>query len=161
MNPQLGQSLDGLSFSLCSKLYLHICFCEYFILLLTSNIISISQSILILILDISGVQVIWDCWSSYWFALLLSFFLLFPNSTPQAEVHWLGVSYLHLTLSAACWASRRTAMLGSCLWAHHSISNNIRAPDLPLSWIPIWDSHCTDFLSFPSVSSPFLFLRFF
>jgi hypothetical protein len=34
MNPQVGQSLDGLSFSLCSTLYLHICSCEYFVLLL-------------------------------------------------------------------------------------------------------------------------------
>jgi hypothetical protein len=34
MNTQVGQSLDGLSFSLCSTLYLHICSCEYFVLLL-------------------------------------------------------------------------------------------------------------------------------
>jgi hypothetical protein len=34
MDPQVGQSLDGLSFSLCSTLYLHICSCEYFVLLL-------------------------------------------------------------------------------------------------------------------------------
>ena len=31
MNPQVGQSLNGLSLSLCSTLYLHICFCEYFL----------------------------------------------------------------------------------------------------------------------------------
>jgi hypothetical protein len=34
--------------------------------------------------------------------------------------------YLHLTLSAACWAPGRATMLDSCLWAYHSISNNIR-----------------------------------
>ena len=34
MNPQVGQSLDCLSFSLCSTLCLHICSCEYFVLLL-------------------------------------------------------------------------------------------------------------------------------
>jgi hypothetical protein len=34
MNPQLGQSMDSLSFSLCFTLYLHICFCEHFLLLL-------------------------------------------------------------------------------------------------------------------------------
>jgi hypothetical protein len=34
MNPQVGQSLGGLSFSLCSTFYLHICSCEYFVLLL-------------------------------------------------------------------------------------------------------------------------------
>ena len=34
MNPQVGQSLGGLSFSLCSTIYLHICSCEYFVLLL-------------------------------------------------------------------------------------------------------------------------------
>jgi hypothetical protein len=33
MNPQVGQSLDGLSFSLCSTLYLHVSSCEYFVLL--------------------------------------------------------------------------------------------------------------------------------
>jgi hypothetical protein len=31
MNPQVGQSLDGLSFSVCSTLCLHICFHEYFV----------------------------------------------------------------------------------------------------------------------------------
>jgi hypothetical protein len=31
MNPQVGQSLDGLSFSLCSALFLHICSHEYFV----------------------------------------------------------------------------------------------------------------------------------
>ena len=34
MNLQVGQSLNGFSFSLCSTLYLHICSCEYFVLLL-------------------------------------------------------------------------------------------------------------------------------
>ena len=31
MNPHVRQSLDGLSFSFCSTLCLHICSCEYFI----------------------------------------------------------------------------------------------------------------------------------
>jgi hypothetical protein len=31
--------------------------------------------------EISGVQVNWDCWSSYRVTLLLTFFQLFPNST--------------------------------------------------------------------------------
>jgi hypothetical protein len=31
MDPQVGQSLDGLSFNLCSTLCLHICSCEYFV----------------------------------------------------------------------------------------------------------------------------------
>ena len=34
MNPQVGQSLDGLSFSFCSTLYLHIYSCKYFVTLL-------------------------------------------------------------------------------------------------------------------------------
>ena len=33
--------------------------------------------------------------------------------------------YLHLSLSAAGSASQRTAMLGSCLQAHHSIINRV------------------------------------
>jgi hypothetical protein len=32
---RVGQTLDGIFFSLCSTLYLHICSCEYFVLLLT------------------------------------------------------------------------------------------------------------------------------
>lgn len=34
MNSEVGQSMGGLSFSLCSTLYLHICSSEYFVLLL-------------------------------------------------------------------------------------------------------------------------------
>ena len=37
-----------------------------------------------------------------------------------------GCKYLHLSQSAACWVSWRTAMLGSCLGAHPSISDNDR-----------------------------------
>ena len=37
MNSQMGQSLDDLSFSLCSTPYLHICSYEYFVLLLRRN----------------------------------------------------------------------------------------------------------------------------
>ena len=34
VSPQVVQSLDSLSFSLCSTLYPHICFCQYFVPLL-------------------------------------------------------------------------------------------------------------------------------
>jgi hypothetical protein len=37
MHPQVGQSLGCLSFSLCFTLHLHICSCEYFVLLLRST----------------------------------------------------------------------------------------------------------------------------
>jgi len=44
--------------------------------------------------EILGVQVSWDCWSSYRVALLLSFFQLFPNSPlSSASVQWLGVDF--------------------------------------------------------------------
>ena len=52
---------------------------------------------------------------------------------PQVSVHWMGVQYLSLTLSAACWASPKAAMLGSCLYAHHNIINNVR-PWTPTPW---------------------------
>ena len=49
----------------------------------------------------SGVQVNWDCWSSYWVTLLLSLFYLSPNSTTGARSFCpvVGYKYLHLTLS--------------------------------------------------------------
>jgi hypothetical protein len=48
----------------------------------------------------------------------------------------LSCKYLRLTLSAACWVSRRTTMLGSYLQAHYSIKNSVRSWILPLKWIP-------------------------
>jgi hypothetical protein len=58
MNPQVGQSLDGLSFSLCSILYLHICTCEYFVLLLRWNPHKNSKSFFIE-LEIAICKFIW------------------------------------------------------------------------------------------------------
>jgi hypothetical protein len=61
--------------------------------------------------EISRVQVNLDSWFSHGAALLLwtlSFCLL------------VVCKYLHLTLSAACWASQRAAMLCSCLQAHYN-----------------------------------------
>jgi hypothetical protein len=65
--------------------------------------------------EISGVQVSWDCWSSYGAALLFSFFQLCPNSTGVPRLLFIGWLYLLLTCPAACWAFQRAAMLGSCL----------------------------------------------
>jgi hypothetical protein len=44
--------------------------------------------------EISGVQVSWDCWSSYKIALLLSFFQpsLIQQQGSVASVHWLGAN---------------------------------------------------------------------
>jgi hypothetical protein len=44
--------------------------------------------------EISGVQINWDCWSSYRITLLLSFFLpsLIQQQGPAASVHWLGTN---------------------------------------------------------------------
>jgi hypothetical protein len=55
--------------------------------------------------EILGVQVCWDCWSSYRVAFPLSVFQLFPNSTTGTTSFCplVGCKYLHLTLSAACW----------------------------------------------------------
>jgi hypothetical protein len=67
--------------------------------------------------EILGVQVSWNCWSSYGVTLLLSFFQLFPNLTTVVPgfCPLVGCKYLHLTLLAACWTSQWAAMLGSCL----------------------------------------------
>ena len=63
------------------------------------------------------VQVIRDYWSSYEVALLLTFFQPFLNSTTGVPGYcpFVGCKYLHLTLSATCWASWMAVMLGSCL----------------------------------------------
>jgi hypothetical protein len=52
----------------------------------------------------SGIQVSWDCWSSYANTLLLSFFQPFPSSTTRVPCFcpWGGYKYLQLYLWAAC-----------------------------------------------------------
>jgi hypothetical protein len=67
--------------------------------------------------EMSGVQVSWDCWSSYGVCLLLSFFQSFSMSTTRVPdfSSLVGCQYLYLSWSAACWASQRAARLGSCL----------------------------------------------
>jgi hypothetical protein len=44
--------------------------------------------------EILGVQINWDCCSSYWITLLLSFFYpsLIPQQGSAASVHWLGAN---------------------------------------------------------------------
>ena len=44
--------------------------------------------------EISGVQINWDCWSSYSITLLLSFFQpsLIQQQRSAASVHWLGAN---------------------------------------------------------------------
>ena len=62
-------------------------------------------------------QCVRDCWSSYGGSAYqtesLSLSLIQPE-VPQFRP-LVGCKYLHLTLSATCWASQRAAMLGSCL----------------------------------------------
>jgi hypothetical protein len=71
--------------------------------------------------EISGVQLNWNCWSSYRVALLLSFFQFPPNSTTgiSSFCPLVGCKYLHLTLSAACWVFWRAVMIGPFLWVLH------------------------------------------
>jgi hypothetical protein len=110
--------------------------------------------------EISGVQVNWDCWSSYRDALLVSFFQLFPNSTTGFSNLYplVGYKYLHLTLSAACWVFQKAVMIDLFLWVLHSLSNSVRPWGLYLSCIPLW-ACCWTFFS--SGSSPFPCLQFF
>jgi hypothetical protein len=67
--------------------------------------------------EIAGVQVSWDCWSSYRITLLLSFFQPFPISTTGVTSFYplVGCKYVHLTLSAACWVFQRAVIIGPCL----------------------------------------------
>jgi hypothetical protein len=55
------------------------------------------------------------------FSLSLKSSIGIPDFSPMV-----GCKYLHLSQSAAGRASQRTAMLGSCLQAQHSISNSVR-----------------------------------
>jgi hypothetical protein len=84
----------------------------------------------------------------------------FPNLTTgiSSFCALAGCKYLHLTLSAACWAFRRAVMLGPFLCVFHSLSNSVRPWDLPLSWIPLCACLWT---FFSSGSFPFPSLKFF
>jgi hypothetical protein len=82
--------------------------------------------------EISGVQINWDCWSSYRITFL-SFFQLFPSSTTGVNCFCplTGCKYLHLTLSAVCWVFQRAFMIDPFLWALHSLSNSVRLVTSP------------------------------
>jgi hypothetical protein len=88
-------------------------------------------------------------WSSYSFALFLSFFPPFHNSTTGISCFCslFGCNYLHLTLWVAC-----CVFWKAVLWAFHSLSNSVRPWDLLLNWIPLWACRWT---FFSSESSPF------
>jgi hypothetical protein len=102
-----------------------------------------------------GVQVNWDCWSSYRVSLLLIFLHLFSNSTTGISSFYslVGCKYLYLPLSAPCWVFQRAVIRGPFLWALHSLSNSVRPWDLPLNWIPFWLS-LDIFLRFLYISIP-------
>jgi hypothetical protein len=86
-----------------------------------------------------GVQINWDCWSSYRNALLPFPRLLsaFPYSTTEASCFCplVGCTCLHLTLSTACWIFWRIVMIHPFLEVLHTLSNSVRPWDLLLSWI--------------------------
>jgi hypothetical protein len=65
---------------------------------------------------------------------------------------------VHLSLSTAGRASRRTAMLGSCLQAQHGISNSVRVWWEPMGWVSKWAGHWS---AIPSSSDPSLSWPFF
>jgi hypothetical protein len=110
--------------------------------------------------EILGVQISWNCWSSYRAALLLRFFQLFPNSATGVSCFCplVRCKYPRLTLSAACWVFWGTVMIGPFLWVFHSLSNSVSPWGLPLSWVPLWACHWT-LLS--SGFSPFQSLQLF
>ena len=104
--------------------------------------------------EISGVQVSWDCWSSYRVSLVLSFFhlsLIQPQMSPTS-VHCLGVNIwiwvFHLLVVSV--SHDRPLFVSP-----HNICSTVRPWGLSLSCISISTCHWT---SFSSGLSPFLFL---
>jgi hypothetical protein len=65
MNPQVGQSLGGHSFSLCLTLHLHICLCEYFVPLLRRIEAHTlwSSFLLSFMWSVNCILVIWSLWA--------------------------------------------------------------------------------------------------
>ena len=66
MNLQVGQSLDDFSSSLCSTLYLHICSCEYFVLLLrrTEAPTLLFPFFLSFLWSVNSILVIYSFWAN-------------------------------------------------------------------------------------------------
>jgi hypothetical protein len=66
-----------------------------------------------------GIQINWDCLSSYRITFLLSFFSAFPNSTTGVKCfsQLVECKYLHLTLAAACCVFQSAVILGPFLWS--------------------------------------------
>jgi hypothetical protein len=85
-----------------------------------------------------------------------SFYLIKSQESLTSQM--VGCKYLCLSQCAACWTSQRTAMLGSCLHAHHNIRSSVRSWSLSFWWIPISVGRWT---TFPPVFSPVLSLKFF
>jgi hypothetical protein len=105
--------------------------------------------------EISGAQIIWGCWSSYRIAFLLSFFQpsLIQKQGSVAFVHWIGVNICIWLFQMLLGYFRQQSWIGPFfVWDLHSLGNNVRPWDLPLSWIPLW-SYLWTFFS--SGSSPF------
>ena len=104
--------------------------------------------------EISGLQINWDCWSSYRITLPLSYFQpsLIQQQGSAASVHWLSAN-ICIWLSAVCWGFWRVVISeGPFLWVLHSLSNSIRPWNLLLTRIPLW---VCQWIFFSSGSSPF------
>lgn len=92
--------------------------------------------------ELPVVQVSWHCWSSCKVAISLRAFNPSPNSsTGIPDLCLMFVcGYLHLSQLLGR-ASQGAAMLGSGLWAQHSIHNSIKGCCLPVGWVSKWASH--------------------
>ena len=70
MNPRVEQSLGGTSFSPCSTLYLHICSCKYFVLLLKrTEVPTLWSSFLSFMWSVNCILVIWSFWANIYFSV--------------------------------------------------------------------------------------------
>jgi hypothetical protein len=78
--------------------------------------------------EVSGVQINWDCLSSYSITLLLIFFQpsLIQQRGSAVSVHWLGTNISIWFFQLLCWVFQRAVMIYPFLWVLHSVSNSVR-----------------------------------
>ena len=87
-----------------------------------------------------GIHISWYYWYSYGVTLPFSFFHPSSNSTigVSTSVQFLGISICNWIIQLLFGPLGGQKMLGSCLSAHHCISNNVSSLSRPLRGIPSW-----------------------
>jgi len=91
MDPQVGWSLDGLYFSLCSTLFLHISSCEYFVPILRSTEVSTlwSSFFLSFMWSVNCILVILSFWAKIHLSVSAYYVCFFVTGLAQSEWYFL------------------------------------------------------------------------